>query len=98
MPHSIEARTTALGAILTNNEVYDRVSQIISASHFYEPVHARIFELCAARITKNTLASPVTIASFRTKTLGLKNWVERSTWPVLRPLQLQPLPHAIMHR
>mgnify|MGYP003336489489 CR=1 FL=1 len=72
MPQSIEAEQQLLGAILTNNEVYDRVSQIISASHFYEPVHARIFELCAARITKNTLASPVTIASFMDKDAGLK--------------------------
>ena len=72
MPHSIEAEQQLLGAILTNNEVYDRVSQIISASHFYEPVHARIFELCAARITKNTLASPVTMASFMDKDAGLK--------------------------
>jgi replicative DNA helicase len=72
MPHSIEAEQQLLGAILTNNEVYDRVSQIISASHFYEPVHARIYELCAARITKNTLASPVTMASFMDKDAGLK--------------------------
>ena len=72
MPHSIEAEQQLLGAILTNNEVYDRVSQIISASHFYEPVHARIFELCAVRITKNTLASPVTMASFMDKDAGLK--------------------------
>ena len=72
MPHSIEAEQQLLGAILTNNEVYDRVSQIISASHFYEPVHARIFELCTARITKNTLASPVTMASFMDKDAGLK--------------------------
>ena len=64
MPHSIEAEQQLLGAILTNTEVYDRVSQIVKASNFYEPIHARIFELCAARIAKNTLASPVTIASF----------------------------------
>ncbi len=72
MPHSIEAEQQLLGAILINNEIYDRVSQIVKASHFYEPIHARIFDLCAARITKNTLASPVTIASFMENDEGLQ--------------------------
>ena len=72
MPHSIEAEQQLLGAILTNNEIYDRVSQIVKASHFYEPIHARIFDLCAARITKNTLASPVTMASFMENDEGLR--------------------------
>ena len=54
MPHSIEAEQQLLGAILTNNEIYDRVASIIKSQHFYEPVHARIFEVAAARITKTT--------------------------------------------
>ena len=37
MPHSIEAEQQLLGAILTNNDVYDRVASIIGAEHFYEP-------------------------------------------------------------
>ena len=64
MPHSIEAEQQLLGAILTNNEIYDRVASIIKSQHFYEPVHARIFEVAAARITKNNLASPVTLDAF----------------------------------
>ncbi|HKL45329.1 MAG TPA: DnaB-like helicase N-terminal domain-containing protein, partial [Roseovarius sp.] len=40
MPHSIEAEQQILGAILTNNDVYDRVASIITATHFYDPVHA----------------------------------------------------------
>ena len=31
MPHNIEAEQQLLGAILTNNEVYDRIAAIISA-------------------------------------------------------------------
>jgi len=64
MPHSIEAEQQLLGAILTNNDVYDRVASIIGAQHFYDPVHARIYEVAAARIAKNNLASPVTIKAF----------------------------------
>ena len=51
-PHNIEAEQQLLGAILTNNEVYDRVASIIDAQHFYEPVHARIWEIASARIAK----------------------------------------------
>jgi replicative DNA helicase len=72
MPHSIEAEQQLLGAILTNNEIYDRVASIIKSQHFYEPVHARIFEVAAARITKNNLASPVTLDAFLSDDVGLR--------------------------
>ena len=72
VPHSIEAEQQLLGAILTNNDVYDRVAAIISAQHFYDPVHARIFETAAARIAKNNLASPVTLKAFFEDDEGLK--------------------------
>ena len=71
MPHSIEAEQQLLGAILTNNDIYDRVAAIIGPLHFYDPVHARIFEICAARIAKNNLASPVTIKAFMEDDEGL---------------------------
>ena len=72
MPHSIEAEQQLLGAILTNNDVFDRVASIIGAQHFYDPVHARIYEIAAARIAKNNLASPVTLKAFMEDDEGLK--------------------------
>lgn len=72
MPHSVEAEQQLLGAILTNNDVYDRVASIIGAQHFYDPVHARIFEIASARIAKNALASPVTLKAFMADDEGLK--------------------------
>lgn len=72
MPHSVEAEQQLLGAILTNNDVYDRVASIIKPEHFYDPVHARIFEIAAARIAKNALASPVTLKAFMEDDDGLK--------------------------
>ncbi|PVA11704.1 replicative DNA helicase [Pelagivirga sediminicola] len=72
MPHSIEAEQQLLGAILTNNDVYDRIASIIGAQHFYDPVHARIYETAAARIAKNNLASPVTLKAFLEEDEGLK--------------------------
>ena len=71
MPHSIEAEQQLLGAILTNNDIYDRVASIIKPEHFFDPVHARIFEVAAARIAKNNLASPVTLNTFLQDDEGL---------------------------
>ena len=72
VPHHIEAEQQLRGAILTNNDIFDRVAAVIDASHFYEPVHARIWEVAAARITKNALASPVTLKAFLEEDEGLK--------------------------
>jgi len=72
MPHNIEAEQQLLGAILTNNDVYDRISSLCKADHFYDPVHARIFEVSAARIQKNALASPVTLKAFLEDDAGLR--------------------------
>lgn len=72
MPHSIEAEQQLLGALLTNNEIYDRVADIIGPQHFYDPVHARIYEIATARIAKNALASPVTLKAFMEDDEGLK--------------------------
>ncbi|MBM9594332.1 replicative DNA helicase [Roseitranquillus sediminis] len=72
LPHNIEAEQQLLGAILTDNDVYDRVANLISARHFYDPVHARIWETAEARITKNALASPVTLKPFLEADEGLK--------------------------
>jgi replicative DNA helicase len=72
MPHSIEAEQQLLGAILTNNDIFDRVASVVGPQHFYDPVHARIFETAAARIAKNALASPVTLKAFLEDDEGLK--------------------------
>jgi len=72
LPHHVEAEQQLLGAILTNNDVYDRIASIIKSEHFYEPVHARIYEIATARIQKNALASPVTLKAFMEDDEGLK--------------------------
>src|SRR6056297_1854039 len=72
MTHSIEAEQQLLGALLTNNDVYDRVASIIQPHHFYDPVHQRIYETAVARIAKGNLASPVTLKAFLEEDEGLK--------------------------
>jgi replicative DNA helicase len=72
LPHNIEAEQQLIGAILTNNELYDRVASIVRAEHFFDPVHRRIWEVAEARIQKNALASPVTLKAFLEEDEGLK--------------------------
>jgi replicative DNA helicase len=72
LPQNIEAEQALLGALLVNNDVYDRIAGIVNASHFFDPVHGRIFETAANRIQKNALASPVTLKPFLEADPGLK--------------------------
>ena len=71
-PHNIEAEQQLLGAILTNNDIYDRIASLVKAEHFFEPVHQRIFEIAIAKIQKNALASPVTLKGYLEEDPGLK--------------------------
>ena len=71
LPHNIEAEQQLLGAVLTNNDIYDRIASVVRAEHFYDPVHQRVFEIAAARIQKNALASPVTLKGYLEDDQGL---------------------------
>ena len=70
-PHNIEAEQALLGALLINNDVYDRVANILNEAHFFDPVHGKIFEVAASRIKNNSLASPVTLKAFLEDDPGL---------------------------
>jgi replicative DNA helicase len=71
LPHNIEAEQQLLGALLTNNDLYDRVAAIVTSEHFFDPVHARIFEVSAARIQQNRPATPVTLKAYLEHDPGL---------------------------
>ena len=72
VPANVEAEQQLLGALLNNNDLYDRVAGTVRAEHFHDPVHARIYEVIAARIQKNALASPVTVKNFLEDDEGLR--------------------------
>jgi replicative DNA helicase len=63
-PHNIEAEQALLGAILVNNEAMDRVSAFLDMTHFYDPLHAQIFEIAAKLIQAGKQATPVTLRTF----------------------------------
>jgi len=63
-PHNIEAEQALLGAILINNEAFDRVSSFLEPHHFFEPLHSRIYETAAKFIQSGKHATPITLKSF----------------------------------
>ncbi len=63
-PHNVEAEQALLGAILVNNDAYDRVSDFLQAAHFSEEIHRRIFEVMSSLIRAGKIATPVTLKTF----------------------------------
>ena len=63
-PHNIEAEQALLGAILVNNDAFDRVSDFLKPEHFSEEIHRRIYDVAAQLIRAGKLASPITLKTF----------------------------------
>lgn len=63
-PHNIEAEQSILGAILVNNDAFDRVSDFLKTEHFFEPIHQAVFETAASLIRAGKVATPVTLKTF----------------------------------
>lgn len=63
-PHNIEAEQSVLGAILVNNDAFDRVSDFLKAEHFFEPLHQAIFDTSSSLIRAGKVATPVTLKTF----------------------------------
>jgi replicative DNA helicase len=63
-PHNVEAEQALLGAILVNNEAFYRVSDFLNPKHFFEPIHAKIYEVVAGIIRAGKVATPVTLKTF----------------------------------
>ena len=63
-PHNVEAEQALLGAILVNNDAYDRVSDFLRSEHFSEELHRRVFEVASHLIRSGKLATPATLKTF----------------------------------
>ena len=63
-PHNVEAEQALLGAILVNNEAIDRVSTFLKPDHFYDALHARIYEAASKLILSGKRATPITLKTF----------------------------------
>jgi replicative DNA helicase len=60
-PHNAEAEQALLGAILVNNEAMHHVGSSLRPTHFYVPVHQRIFASVQSFFDKGLIANPITL-------------------------------------
>ncbi|CAN7941976.1 unnamed protein product, partial [Ixodes pacificus] len=56
-----------LGAILTNNELLNYVSEFLRDEHFFEPIHQKIYEAIEKITEKGLIATPITLRSMLTQ-------------------------------
>jgi replicative DNA helicase len=61
-PHSVEAEQSLLGALLLDNEAFDRIADLVTAEDFYRDDHRRIFRRLARLIEAGRPADVVTVA------------------------------------
>ncbi|MBA4782351.1 MAG: replicative DNA helicase [Rhizobiales bacterium] len=64
LPANIEVEQALLGAILVNNNAYDRVSDFLKPEHFFEPIHQLIYEEAGKIIRMDKIANPITVKTF----------------------------------
>ena len=61
LPANIEAEAAFLGAALIDNRVIEELATRLRPEHFFEPVHARVFERIVTLLDRNAVVSPVTL-------------------------------------
>lgn len=60
-PSSIDIEKTVLGAVLKDNNSYDRISDLLSPDDFYEKIHQIIYKAIVSKLETGQLADPLTL-------------------------------------
>jgi replicative DNA helicase len=60
-PHNYEAEQALLGAILTNNRAYEKVSEFLAPEHFSDGLLGRIYAACGKLIERGQVADVLTL-------------------------------------
>lgn len=60
-PHNTEAEQSVLGALMYDNDAFDRVADVLLERHFYHRDYGAIFGTIAKLINANKPADPVTV-------------------------------------
>ena len=63
-PVNYEVEQALLGAILENNDAWDRVADTLLPVHFSDAVHGRIYEACGQLIQRGEQANALTLQSY----------------------------------
>jgi replicative DNA helicase len=64
MPQNIEAEQSLIGSILFDNKVLEDLPTNFATRHFFDPLHASIFDACIFLIDNGRLADPLTLKSY----------------------------------
>jgi replicative DNA helicase len=58
LPHNLEAEQALLGSLMFDNAVFERLSDRLRGSHFYEPFHQRLYDAIEDHVRQGLLAEP----------------------------------------
>ena len=61
LPQNLDAESALLGALMLDNNLAGDIQMKLKPDHFFEPLHARLYEKILHLIDKGMLANPVTL-------------------------------------
>jgi len=64
LPSNVEAEAAFLGAVLIDNRVIEELVTPLRPDHFFEPVHARIYERILQLLDRKAVVTPVTLKPY----------------------------------
>jgi replicative DNA helicase len=64
LPANVEAEAAFLGAVLIDNRVIEELPVALAPLHFFEPVHARIYERLVQLLDRKAVVTPVTLRPY----------------------------------
>ena len=64
LPHNIDAEAALLGAMMQQAKLIDPIADKLTADHFFEPLHGRIFTAILGQHSLGRVANPVTLKPF----------------------------------
>ncbi len=64
LPANVEAEAAFLGAVLIDNRVIEELPVNLVPGHFFEPVHARIYERVLQLLDRKAVVTPVTLRPY----------------------------------
>jgi replicative DNA helicase len=84
LPANVEAEAAFLGAVLIDNRVIEELQTQLAPAHFFEPVHARIYERILQLLDRKAVVTPVTLKPYfeadeALKELGGASYLARLT-------------------
>jgi replicative DNA helicase len=84
LPSNVEAEAAFLGAVLIDNRVIEELVTPLRSDHFFEPIHARIYERIGQLLDRKAVVTPVTLKPYfeadeALKELGGASYLARLT-------------------